>query len=141
MTLKSFIKFCITGIVVNLSSISLYYFLIEFLNFSYQLSWLLYYIAALWMSFILNNYITFENRSFDSSQFYRFLITNVFIGILSLTLLTLLIEFFYYDYLMAMIIVIFLVFPISFLYQSLKIFNKEQVNNSMPRSGEYNQDL
>ena len=119
---RKIIYYSAIGLIVNISSLIIYFSLVEFLGFKYQISWLFSYGFALTTSFLLNNYLTFKLRDFPFNRFLKFIFANTGFGVISLLGLLFLVEIININYFLSQVIVILLFFPISFFYASKKVF-------------------
>ena len=127
--LKDLIKFAIVGTIGTVINISILYLLTEFFNLYYIFSEIIAFIVSVLNNYILNKLWTFQEKIQEKiiRKYFKFSLVCLVSLLLNITVLFILVEYFYIWYIMAEIIAIFCAFLINFSGSRLWTFKKNNI--------------
>ena len=121
---EQFIKYIIAGVIVAIFNLSFLYLLTELFNFWYILSITISFPLVFLLSFLLQKFWTFQNKSVSviKKQAFQHLLMAVFNIIFNLCGVYILVEFFSVWYMLAQFIILVILSIISFVLYKFIVF-------------------
>ena len=118
-----FIKYLISGFILNLISFIFYGYLIIKLEFEVIISITMVYLFIIPIYFISQNFFVFKKNNIKKGRLLKFLVNIIIFYLLNIFLIYILIDLLSYDKLISQFLILILLAILNFISQKKLIFN------------------
>lgn len=125
--IKQLIKFAFVGAIGTIINLTILYIFTEFFLVYYIISEIFAFIAATINNYILNKFWTFKEKLHEKliKKYVKYIAISLIALILNISILFILVEYFYLWYIFAELVAIFGAFMINFMGNKLWTFKKK----------------